>query len=226
MGQEEAPCSSFREYARERRRQLGDAELVVRVLAGEDLAYEILVTRHSPTVLGFLSSRVALAADVEDLAQDVFLAAYRHLGSLRDAKRFGPWLVSIARNQLISYHRTVSRRRAAVAAAYGGDGRYSPHALQDLSPGPEAQASSEQTKRVVLEEIARMKERYREVLFPRLVGEETTVDIALRLGLTADTVRMRLMRGMRKLRKALRKHGLHDRNSLRVGLDEHRGMEP
>jgi len=51
-------------------------------------------------------------------------------------------------------------------------------------------------------------EKYRDILSLRLLGEESTDDIAARLGLKESAVRMRLLRGLRKLRKALRKYDM------------------
>ena len=72
-----------------------DAELVRRTLAGDRDAFAGLYDRYARLVR-------AVAADAgpgrgEDACQEAFLRAYRALGRLRDAERFGPWLVGIAR---------------------------------------------------------------------------------------------------------------------------------
>ena len=59
-----------------------------------------------------------------------------------------------------------------------------------------------------MREIARMNDKYRTVLYLRLLGEETVDEIARRVGLRTDSVRMRLFRGMRRIRKALKKQGI------------------
>jgi RNA polymerase sigma-70 factor (ECF subfamily) len=73
--------------AQVRRAQAGDAE------ARESVAREWL-----PVVYAAAVAVLRRAAEAEDAAQDAFLRAFRSLGSLRDPARFGPWLLSIARN--------------------------------------------------------------------------------------------------------------------------------
>ncbi|MBI5093876.1 MAG: RNA polymerase sigma factor [Candidatus Hydrogenedentes bacterium] len=205
-GKSEAELTSFQAYAAGKRRLLPDADLIERVLAGDRISFDVLVVRHSPLVLGFLSSRLSNVTAAEDLAQEVFLSAYSHLQALRDRSRFVPWLVRIARNRLLDYRRGISRRRETTLPE--NDTGIPIEEVRDPSPGPADTASNSQVQLAVLEEIARMKERYRAVLFPRLVGEESTEEIARRLGLKVDTTRMRLLRGMRKLRKALTRRGI------------------
>jgi RNA polymerase sigma factor (sigma-70 family) len=197
---------SFHEYVAGKRRGLTDAELIARTLAGDRFSFDALVLRHSPLVLGFLSSRLSNATTAEDLAQEVFLSAYSHLASLRDPERLLPWLLRISRNRLLDHWRGVSRRPEGRVSE--DDPTHSLEDIHDPSPDPAEAAAHAQVRLVILEEIARMKDRYRSVLMPRLVGEESTEEISQRLGLKVDTVRMRLLRGMRKLRQALTRRGI------------------
>lgn len=205
-GNERAELPSFQEYVACKRRGLSDAELIARTLSGDRFSFDALVLRHSPLVLGFLSSRLSNATIAEDLAQDVFLSAYSHLAALREPQRFVPWLLRISRNRLLDHWRGVSRRRES--RAIDDDSGNELDALHDPSPDPAEAMANAQIRLAVVEEIARMKDRYRSVLMPRLVGEESTEEIAQRLGLKLDTARMRLLRGMRKLRKALIRRGI------------------
>jgi len=205
-GDERMELPSFQDYVACKRRSLSDAELIERAVAGDRLSFDALVVRHAPLVLGFLSTRLSNASVAEDLAQEVFLSAYSHLSALREPSRFVPWLLRISRNRLLDHWRGVSRRLETRAlddeSGPGLDGYYDP------APDPSEVAANSQLRLAVLEEISRMKDRYRSVLLPRLVGEESTEEIAHRLGLKVDTVRMRLLRGMRKLRKALTRRGI------------------
>jgi len=201
---------SFQEFASRRRRQLEDRELIARVLSGEDAAFATLMERYMPCVLGHLAGRTRCPADTEDITQEIFLTAYRNLARLRDPERIGAWLVNIAHSRLVDFYRAESRRPKTASPAAHSD----PHGStgwelgRDSAPTPADVVSERQTRQVILQEIARMREPYRVVLYMRLVGEESSGEIARRLGLASATVRQRLLRGMRRLRKALRKHGL------------------
>jgi RNA polymerase sigma-70 factor (ECF subfamily) len=161
-------------------------------------------------VVGFLYGKTRCESDAEDVAQEVFLTAYRGLVHLRDSDRVGPWLMRIVRSRLIDHYRRAGRRPQVVTDPCS---EASPEGsllcqMAEPSPHPGQLAVAAQTRQIILEEIAGMKENYRDILYWRLLGEETSDAIARRLGLRESAVRMRLFRGMRLLRKALKKHGL------------------
>jgi RNA polymerase sigma-70 factor (ECF subfamily) len=124
---------------------------------------------------------------VEDLAQDVFLQAYRKLPRLRDDAAFGGWLAAIARNRARDHFR---RRRIEPAK--------SPETL--AGPG---NASSEAEAAAALAAIRALPEAYRETLVMRLVEGMNGNEIAERTGLAPASVRVNLHRGMKLLRERL-----------------------
>ena len=74
-----------------------DRDLIEAVLAGEKTAYGQLYDRYAPLVRAICCDTTGNLADAQDLAQDVFMRAYKNLENLRDPDRFGKWLVGIAR---------------------------------------------------------------------------------------------------------------------------------
>ena len=74
-----------------------DAHLVRAARDGDERAFGALYERYARVIHGLLLAR-APRADVEDLVQDVFLAAWNRLNSLREPAAFGGWLSMIARN--------------------------------------------------------------------------------------------------------------------------------
>ena len=133
---------------------------------------------------GVLLARVA-RDDVDDLVQDVFLAAWRRLDALRDPDAFGGWLTMIARNRATDFHRrsadTSSSRSSCPRAAVRAGGRGACGARR----------------------ISSLPEAYRETLVLRLVEGLTGPEIAARTGLTPASVRVNLHRGMKLLREKL-----------------------
>jgi DNA-directed RNA polymerase specialized sigma24 family protein len=81
-----------------------DGELVRSALAGDQGAFSRLYERYGRMVHGLLLARVA-KEEVDDLVQDVFLAAWRRLGDLRDPAAFGGWIATIARNRATDFQR-------------------------------------------------------------------------------------------------------------------------
>jgi RNA polymerase sigma-70 factor (ECF subfamily) len=90
-----------------------EARLIERALRGDSAAFEALYRAHVRAVYRFLRMQVGDDALAEDLTQDVFVAAYRGLRTFREGLPFGPWIMTIARHQLVNHHRHRSRRPTA-----------------------------------------------------------------------------------------------------------------
>ena len=159
-----------------------DDGLVCAALAGDRSAFGELYVRHARMVHGLLLARVP-PKDAEDLVQDVFMAAMRQLSGLRTASALRGWLCAIARNRATDYFRR-ARESEPVAEVVAPRG-----AANDAF--------------LVLDAIRSLPEAYRETLILRLVEGMTGPEIAERAGLTPDSVRVNLCRGMKMLRELL-----------------------
>ena len=163
-----------------------DARLVRAARRGDEGAFARLYERYARVVHGLLLAR-APRADIDDLVQDVFLAAWNRLEALRDPAAFGGWLAMIARNRAADFH-----RRAVDAVE-----------LPDELPGHDATAARTEAL-AVLEVIRTLPEAYRETLVLRFVEGMTGPEIAAQTGLTPGSVRVNLHRGLQQLRERLR----------------------
>ncbi|OGV33887.1 MAG: hypothetical protein A2020_03505 [Lentisphaerae bacterium GWF2_45_14] len=83
---------------------LEDAEAVRKVLGGDLDSLEVLVERYKKLVFSVVGRRVS-GADVPDIAHEVFLKAYRSLGSLTDPALFKSWLMTLAARTCCDYWR-------------------------------------------------------------------------------------------------------------------------
>jgi RNA polymerase sigma-70 factor (ECF subfamily) len=75
-----------------------DASLVARVRLGDASAFETLVRRHFRAAYLVAFARMENSADAEDICQDAFVNAWRHIADCREPDRFAAWLVRIVRN--------------------------------------------------------------------------------------------------------------------------------
>jgi RNA polymerase sigma-70 factor (ECF subfamily) len=157
--------------------------LIERLLAGDQAAFDELYRMYAPVVHGIVLLRVPYT-EAPDIVQEVFILAYENLGSLRDRNAFAGWLARIARNRAAEFHRT---KRPA-------------EELSDELRGPK-NVSAEALE--ILETIRSLPETYRETLVLRLVEGMTGIEIADRTGLTHESVRVNLHRGMGLLRQKL-----------------------
>ena len=164
----------------------GDAALVRAARDGSRAAFGELYTRYARIVHGIVLARVPYG-DAEDLVQEVFVIAFRKIPSLREPEAFGGWLAAIARRCATDYHRAAFRQNAAQRES-----------AQAQSTEPDAHAFH------VLQAIQTLPEAYREALILRLVSGLTGPEIAGRIGLTPESVRVNLFRGMKMLRERLK----------------------
>lgn len=166
------------------------APLVASAQAGGGDAFAEIHRRFARVVHGIALAHVA-PDDAEDVTQDVFVRVHRTLASLRDPATFPAWICRVARNIAIDHARRVRRRPPESALA---DGHVAPTA---------ARGDVELRERL-LACLARLPEAYRETLFLRLAEALTGPEIAQRTGLTPESVRVNLCRGMAMLRPLLR----------------------
>ena len=153
--------------------------LIQSAAAGDRQAFGELYVRYARMVHGILLARVPPAA-AEDLVQDVFLCAMARLRDLRTAAAFRGWLAAIARRRAIDYFRQA--REIQLECATVREGHADPEAFE------------------ALDLIRRLPEAYRETMILRLVEGMTGPEIARQTGLTPDSVRVNLCRGMKLLR--------------------------
>ena len=116
--------------------EVSDIELVKKVLTGEIEYFSELVERYEKLVFSYLLSRLNDIQEVEDIVQDTFVKAFRHLASYDCERKFAGWLVTISRNLLIDSRRKAGRNIAStdlVTDVLLSDSKRQPH--QKLSSG-------------------------------------------------------------------------------------------
>jgi len=175
------PAAAAREKSDDARRVL--VATIRAATAGDRDAFTQLYGSYVRMVHAILLGRVP-RRDVDDLVQDVFVAAYTRLRELRDPGAFGGWLATIARNRATDYLRQTREQVELPAELPGGE------AIEDETM-------------IVLDVIRTLPDAYRETLLMRLLEGMTGAEIAERSGLTPASVRVNLHRGMKLLREKL-----------------------
>ncbi|MBI2434324.1 MAG: sigma-70 family RNA polymerase sigma factor [Candidatus Hydrogenedentes bacterium] len=183
--------------------------LVARAVVGDVRAFEQVVLRFTPLVFAYLNGRVPLA-DREDVAQEVFLSAYRQLSQLRDPAKFGPWLLAIARNRAIDHTRRRGLRLLDKAVPLDADCT-TPDIETPGETNPRNAAAALELQQAVLDCLGKLADPYRLILHLRLIDLNTSAEIARQLGLKESRVRMRLQRGLKLLQKCLARQGIDSR---------------
>jgi RNA polymerase sigma-70 factor (ECF subfamily) len=170
-----------------------DQQAINRVLAGDVDAFRILVVRYEQAVFCAVRNLVPDAGDCEDVAQDVFLAAYSHLGSF-DPRRasFVTWLLTIARNTC--YRMRQKKRPLLLESLPEGTDRNS----------PECVVEQEETFRLLDEALAALPFEQRAVFVLAEIQGLPLEEVGTIEGVRLGTVKSRLHRAREKLRRAFR----------------------
>jgi RNA polymerase sigma-70 factor, ECF subfamily len=173
---------------------MDDDDLVARIAAGDDTALRELFGRHAPWLAVRLRA-VLPAADVEDVLQETFLAAWRGAGGYRPAGACGGWLWGIARRQaaLLLRRRGPAERAGAALPA-------------DLPAGPDPAetALARADLEVAVAALGPDGSPEREVWRLMYEQDRPVAEVAKLLGVPPGTVKSRAHRARRLLRAALR----------------------
>ena len=170
-----------------------DTELVIAARKGDLDAFSALVERYRTPAL-----RVAYGIagnEAEDAVQDAFVKAFRKLDGFRTDAAFRPWLFTIVANESRNRRRSWSRRNKLDLQVRD----------QPQPPGiatDDAVAQHEQRQRI-LDEVARLPDRYREVVALRFFAGLSENETAEALSCPRGTAKSRLSRALDMLRAAL-----------------------
>src|SRR5438067_3833849 len=91
--------------------ELTDADVMLRVKAGDDSAFDYLVQKYRRQIINFMYRMAHNSAAAEDLAQEVFLRVYRSRASYEASAKFTTWLYRIATNLGVNYARDTRHAR-------------------------------------------------------------------------------------------------------------------
>ncbi|MCR9197619.1 MAG: sigma-70 family RNA polymerase sigma factor [Planctomycetaceae bacterium] len=143
-------------------------ELIDRVHSGDRDAFRGIVRRYSASLRGYLACQLRHMEDVDDIAQDVFITAYRKLDRFREGD-FGAWLRAIARNEVLMHMRTAARRDSAL-------GRFRQRLQQAMVPDYERAADQFSSRLVdrLRTCIERLPERMKQVVRHGLEGAKAS----------------------------------------------------
>ncbi|HVT72560.1 MAG TPA: sigma-70 family RNA polymerase sigma factor [Lacunisphaera sp.] len=177
---------------------LDDVRLVERHLAGDAAAFRQIVERHQGMVCALAYSACGDVARSEDLAQEVFVAAWKQLAQLREPAKLRGWLAGIARNTIASSRRTAARTPTARAEPL-------PPEMPGAGPGPREEAIRADEAALMWSALEHLPEAYREpmVLFYR--EGRSAAAVAETLGISEESARQRLARGRAMLTERMAK---------------------
>lgn len=182
-----------------------DAELVARVQQGDKRAFDLLVLKYQRKIMRLLSRMLRDPGDVEDVAQEAFIKAYRALPQFRGDSAFYTWLYRIAINTARNWQAANARRPSAPYVIETEDGETFSQIdnLTDIST-PESLMASRQIVETVNSAIGTLPEELRTAIILREIEGMSYEDIAQTMQCPIGTVRSRIFRAREAIAAQLR----------------------
>jgi len=185
-----------------------DAELVASALRGSEDAFRDLVLRFERPIYALILRMVHDSQTAEDLAQEVFVKAYRHLASYDPRRKFASWLFKVAHNTTIDHLRRAQLDTVPLAGEQSEEGGGLLAVLADDSTeSPAAAAERRGMARALERAIARLRPDYREAVVLRYVEGLAYQEICEVLALPVGTVKTNLHRARKELADSMRAAG-------------------
>lgn len=182
-----------------------DLQLVERVRQGDKRAYGLLVEKYRRKLLRLLSRMVRDPDEVEDIAQEAFIKAYRALPQFRGDAAFYTWLYRIAVNTAKNHLASRGRSMPTVSDQALNDEDEPDERLmaQDIST-PESELLSKQVAYAVNEAVEALPEELRQAITLREIEGMSYEEIAEAMGCPIGTVRSRIFRAREAIASKLR----------------------
>jgi RNA polymerase sigma-70 factor (ECF subfamily) len=176
-----------------------DNELVAGALSGSADAYRELVRRYQRPISSLVQRMLGDPVEAEDVAQEVFVKAFRNLGRFEPGRKLSSWLFKIAHNATIDRMRR-QRPDTVPLEAVSADGEETWEVLQAPDEqSPERRAQRAEVAEAIGAALGRLRPQYREVLLLRFQQGLAYREIAEILELRIGTVKIHLHRARKLL---------------------------
>jgi RNA polymerase sigma factor (sigma-70 family) len=172
--------------------QLQDTDIIQLVLKGEQNAFSILVERYQHFVFTLTLKYTGSREEAEELAQDVFVKAYRSLSGFKGNSKFTTWLYTIAHTTSLSHLRKKKNNTTPLHEDYHHVTSNTTNSIENRS-----------RKAWVAKAIERLEQNEAEIITLFYLAEQSIEEIALITGQTAGNVKVRLFRARQKLKQLL-----------------------
>ena len=173
-----------------------DVQLIRRTLLGDETAFATLVEKYQKGVHALIWRKIGDFHHAEEITQDTFLQAYKKLGTLKDPKCFAGWLYVIANRLSINWlqrskPKTAMQSLEETSIVEIEESSYTHH-VSEQRETEVAEHRSEVVKRI----LEKLPESERTVVTMHYLGEMTAKEIGNFLGVSVNTIKSRLRRGV------------------------------
>lgn len=187
-----------------------DNEIIRRVLRGDQSIYAELVSRYQNFVFTLVLKYVPQREDAEEIAQDVFVKAYRFLSDYKgDTARFSTWLYAIAQNTCLSF-----LRKKKVKAASLDDEKNVINVEQTSSKDGASKMEQQHRTRAVNDAIEMLGPDDKYILTLFYKADQSLEEIGMILHVDPNTAKVRLHRARKRLKDRLEQYWSKEINEI------------
>jgi len=180
---------------------LNDNEIISKVLSGDQQAYSLLVSRYQNFVFTLVLRFVKSREDAEEVAQDVFIKAYRALADFKGASKFSTWLYTIVNTTSLSFLR---KKKLEVHSL---DNERVFEVADSIDSGMQANLIEARSRvDMVNRAITLLGGDDAEIITLFYKGEQSLEEIAQILGIEPNTAKVRLHRARGRLKEKMENH--------------------
>ena len=176
-----------------------DAELIQRVLDGDDAAFSTLVKKHQKPVHALAWRKTGDFHIAEEITQDTFLKAYQNLSTLKEPQKFAGWLYVIATNYCKMWRR--KKRLSTQSLEDTNSAELEKAAYSGYVIAENERTTAEAQREVVKKLLAKLQESDRIVVTLYYLGGMTYEEISEFLGVSVSAIKNRLYRARQRLKK-------------------------
>jgi RNA polymerase sigma factor (sigma-70 family) len=185
-------------------RQLDDAEIVKRVVAGEKALFEILLRRYNQTLFRVIRSYLRDENEVQDAMQNAYLKAFDKLYQFQGHAAFSTWLIRIGINEALLRLKDMRKEKTIyMQPDYTASERI--NQIPDKQLNAEKMIIRQETQRILEHAIDMLPEKYRVIYILKEVEGLTNSQITESLDITDSNIKVRLHRAKSLLKDSLYK---------------------
>jgi RNA polymerase sigma-70 factor (ECF subfamily) len=181
-----------------------DEEIISRILKGEQSAFSILVEKYQNYVFTLVLRFTENREDAEEIAQDVFVKAYRSLADFRGDSKFSTWLFTITRTTCLSFLRKKKLDTQSL------DNERIGLQVENRESGFNANLVEQKSRHTMLSRaISMLSVDDAQILNLFYKAEQTLEEIGKIMGMDPNTVKVKLHRARQRLKEKMEKYFAH-----------------
>jgi len=170
-----------------------EAEIVAKILKGDKQAYALLIDEYKSPIYNLAYRMTTNVEDADDITQETFLRAYQYLWRYDPRNKFFTWLYTLAFNLIKNHLRKNKNRKLS--------DELNASSLTDNNPSTEQKLIEDQE---IMAYLLRLEEEPRALLIMKYQEELSFDEIAGITGKSVSAVKMRIYRGLERLRELMK----------------------